>query len=204
MKIGLYFGTFNPVHVGHLVIANYMAEHTDLDQVWLVVSPQNPLKNKASLLPDFHRLSLVKEAIDDNNKLKPCDIEFSLSKPSYTVTTLTYLIEKYPDNEFSIIMGEDNLRSLHKWFNYDVILKSHNIYVYPRVLTIQEEQELEKYKLQEQHQFHNHPKIIFCNEAPVMKVSASFIRKAIKNGKDVKYLLTEPVYKYIEEMHFYK
>lgn len=204
MKIGLYFGTFNPVHVGHLVIANYMAEHTDLDQVWLVVSPQNPLKNKASLLPDFHRLSLVKEAIDDNNKLKPCDIEFSLSKPSFTVTTLTYLMEKHPENEFSIIMGEDNLRSLHKWFNYDVILKNHNIYVYPRVLTIQEEQELEKYKLQEQHKFHNHPKIIFCHEAPVMKVSASFIRKSIKDGKDVKYLLTEPVYKYIEEMHFYK
>ena len=124
-----------------------MAEYTDLDQVWLVVSPQNPLKNKASLLPDFHRLSLVKEAIDDNNKLKPCDIEFSLSKPSYTVTTLTYLMEKYPKEEFSIIMGEDNLRSLHKWFNHEVILKNHNIYVYPRVLTIQEEQELEKYKL---------------------------------------------------------
>ena len=204
MKVGLYFGTFNPVHVGHLVIANYMAEHTDLDQVWLVVSPQNPLKNKASLLPDFHRLSLVKEAIDDNNKLKSCDIEFSLSKPSYTVTTLTYLIEKYPKNEFSIIMGEDNLRSLHKWFNHEVILKNHNIYVYPRVLTIQEEKELEKYKPQEQNQFYKHPKIIFCNEAPVMKVSASFIRKSIKEGKDVKYLLTEPVYKYIEEMHFYK
>ena len=122
MKIGLYFGTFNPIHVGHLVIANYMADYTDLDQVWLVVSPQNPLKVKSSLLPDFHRLAIVKAAIDDNPKLRASDIEFKLSKPSYTATTLTYLAEKYPENKFSLIMGEDNLRTLHKWFNHEVIL----------------------------------------------------------------------------------
>jgi nicotinate-nucleotide adenylyltransferase len=118
MKIGLYFGTFNPIHVGHLVIANFMAEYTDLDQVWLVVTPQNPLKDKSTLLADFHRLALVKVAIDDNPKLRASDIEFNLPKPSYTITTLTYLRENYPSDSFSLIMGEDNLRTFHKWFNH--------------------------------------------------------------------------------------
>ena len=141
MNIGLYFGTFNPIHVGHLVIANYMADYTDLDQVWLVVTPQNPLKNKRTLLKDVHRLLLVKEAINDNFKLKASDIEFNLPKPSYTIKTLNKFIEKYPKNNFSLIMGEDNLRNFHKWFNYEVILKNHFIYVYPRVLTAQEEEQ---------------------------------------------------------------
>lgn len=139
MKIGLYFGTFNPIHVGHLVIANYMAEYTDLDQVWMVVTPQNPLKDKSTLLADFHRLALVKVAIDDNTKLRASDIEFNLPKPSYTMTTLTYLKEKHPNYSFALIMGEDNLRTFHKWFNHEVILKNHSFYVYPRVLTEQEE-----------------------------------------------------------------
>ena len=116
MKIGLYFGTFNPIHVGHLVIANYMADYTDLDQVWLVVSPQNPLKVKSSLLADYHRLAIVQEAVEDNPKLKASDIEFHLNKPSYTSATLAHLKEKYPNYEFSLIMGEDNLRTLHKWY----------------------------------------------------------------------------------------
>jgi nicotinate-nucleotide adenylyltransferase len=204
MKVGLYFGTFNPIHVGHLVIANYMADFTDLDQVWLVVSPQNPLKEKSTLLADYHRLALVKVAIDDNPKLRASDIEFNLSKPSYTAKTLAYLQEKYPETQFALIMGEDNLRTLHKWHNHGVLLKNHTIYVYPRVLTVQEEAEVTGINAEIGNDFANNPNVIFCEEAPVMKVSASFVRAAIKAGKDVRYLLTAPVQKYIEEMHFYR
>jgi len=204
MKIGLYFGTFNPIHVGHLVIANFMAEYTDLDQVWLVVTPQNPLKDKSTLLADFHRLALVKVAIDDNPKLRASDIEFNLPKPSYTITTLTYLREKYPNDSFSLIMGEDNLRTFHKWFNHEVIMEKHKIYVYPRVLTMQEELEVVAMSADLINDYKSHQNVEFCEEAPVMKVSSSFIRQSIKEGKDVRYLLTEPVRKYVDEMNFYK
>jgi nicotinate-nucleotide adenylyltransferase len=204
MKIGLYFGTFNPIHVGHLVIANFMAEYTDLDQVWLVVTPQNPLKDKSTLLADFHRLALVKVAIDDNPKLRASDIEFNLPKPSYTITTLTYLREKYPNDSFSLIMGEDNLRTFHKWFNHEVILEKHKIYVYPRVLTMQEELEVVAMSADLINDYKSHQNVEFCEEAPVMKVSSSFIRQSIKEGKDVRYLLTEPVRRYVDEMNFYK
>jgi nicotinate-nucleotide adenylyltransferase len=204
MKIGLYFGTYNPVHVGHLVIANYMAEYTDLDQVWLIVSPQNPLKEKSSLLADYHRLALVKIAIDDNPKLRASDIEFKLPKPSYTATTLAYLQEKHPEHEFALIMGEDNLRTLHKWQNHEIILKNHKIYVYPRVLTTQEEAEVSTINAQIGNDFAQNTNVVLCDDAPVMKVSASFIRQAIKDNKDVRYLLTEPVHKYIDEMNFYR
>lgn len=204
MKIGLYFGTFNPIHVGHLVIANYMAEFTDLDQVWLVVSPHNPLKEKSTLLADHHRLALVQVAIEDNVNLRASDIEFKLPKPSYTVTTLTHLKERYPQHEFALIMGEDNLRTLHKWYNHDYLLKNHRIYVYPRVLTIQEEAEVQEIGKQTNNAFSEHQNVILCEDAPVMKVSASFIRNAIRDKKDVRYLLTDPVQKYIDEMNFYK
>jgi len=205
VKIGLYFGTFNPIHVGHLVIANYISEFTDLDQVWLVVTPQNPLKQKKSMLSDFHRLALVKEAIDDNRKLRVSDIEFKIKKPNYTIHTLAHLIEKHPENDFSLIMGEDNLRGFHKWFNYEEILDQHKIYVYPRVLTPQEESERDRNKKQEQlDSFRSHPNISFCEDAPVMKVSSSFIRAAIKDKKDVRYLLSEPVFRYVDEMKFYQ
>ena len=204
MKVGLYFGTFNPIHVGHLVIANFMAEYTDLDQVWLVVTPQNPLKDKSTLLADFHRFALVKEAIDDNSKLRASDIEFNLPKPSYTITTLTYLKEKYPNDSFSLIMGEDNLRTFHKWFNHEVILEKHKIYVYPRVLTMQEELEVVAMSADLINDYKSHNNVEFCEDAPVMKVSSSFIRQSIKEGKDVRYLLTEPVRKYVDEMNFYK
>ena len=204
MKIGLYFGTFNPIHVGQLVIANYMADFTDLDQVWLIVSPHNPLKEKSTLLTDLHRLALVKIAIDDNPKLRASDIEFSLPKPSYTATTLAYLKEKYPQHNFALIMGEDNLRTLHKWYNHDVILKNHTIYVYPRVLTVQEEAEVTGINSHIGNDFAENANVVFCDDAPVMKVSASFVRNAIRDGKDVRYLLTEPVHKYIEEMNFYR
>lgn len=204
MKIGLYFGTYNPIHVGHLVIANYMADYTDLDQVWLVVSPQNPLKEKSTLLADHHRLELVRIAIDDNDKLSVSDIEFRLPKPSYTVTTIAHLREKYPQHEFALIMGEDNLRTLHKWFNHDYLLKNHTIYVYPRVLTTQEEAEVVSIGKETINEFAVHPNVVICDDAPVMKVSASFIRNAIREGNDVRYLLTEPVRKYVDEMNFFR
>ena len=197
-KVGLYFGTFNPIHVGHLIIANYMADYTELDEVWLVVSPQNPLKKRETLLKDHHRLTLVRIAVEDNLKLMACNEEFNLPIPSYTVNTLAYLKEKFITHEFHLIMGEDNLRSFHKWKNQDEILNNHKIYVYPRVLT---EQEMED-NANEYSSF-NHVNVIRC-EAPIMKISSSFIRKAIKNKKDVRYLLTPDVHKYVEEMNFYK
>jgi nicotinate-nucleotide adenylyltransferase len=204
MKIGLYFGTFNPIHVGHLVIANYMAEYTELEQIWLVVTPHNPLKDKSTLLNDRHRFNMVQEAIFDNAKLKASDVEFKLPKPSYTITTLTYLQEKHSKHEFSLIMGEDNLRTFHKWYNHEVILEKHKLYVYPRVLTVHEELEVKTISNDLLNNYRSHKNVIICDDAPIMKVSSSFIRDAIKNGKDVRYLLTEPVYKYIDEMNFYK
>ena len=202
MKVGLYFGSFNPIHVGHLIIANYMADYTDFDQVWFVVSPHNPHKKKSSLLADIHRLTLVKVAIEGNDKIRASDIEFKLKTPSYTATTLAHLKEKHPKNEFSLLMGEDNLRTFHKWYNYEEIIDNHKIYVYPRVLTEQEKTVVEKSKgiaavLE-------HKNVILCDEVPVMKISSSFIRKAIKNGNDVQYLLSEPVLKYVDEMNFYR
>ena len=204
MKIGLYFGTFNPVHVGHLVIANYMAANSDMDQVWLVVSPQNPLKKKSNLLEDYHRLALVKEGIKDNSNLRASDIEFRLPKPSYTATTLAYLKEKHSENEFALIMGEDNLRTFHKWQNHDTILENHEVYVYPRVHTIQELEDLSTEKGQEKNSFDDHRNVHICNDVPIMNISSSFIRNHIKEGKDVRYLLTEPVHQYLVEMNFYK
>ncbi len=204
MKIGLYFGTFNPIHVGHMIIANYMADYTDIDEVWLVVTPQNPLKIKSSLLKDSQRLALVREAVYENNKLKASDIEFGLDRPNYTSHTLVHLMEKYPEHEFSLIMGEDNMRNFHKWFNFEVLLKNHSIYIYPRVLTPQEKNEEGNKDIGRVEAMKARKNIIFCNEAPIMKVSSSFIRKAIKNKKDVRYLLTDPVFKYIDEMNFYK
>ena len=200
MKIGLYFGTFNPIHVGHLIISNYFANKTDLDQVWLVVSPHNPLKDKATLLKDFHRLDMVKEAIEDNLKLKACDIEFKLPKPSYTVTTLAHLKEMYPNDEFSLIMGEDSLRSLNKWYNYEVILKNYKIYVYPRAVLMNELTEDKEFRAP----LYDHSNIETLQDVPIMRISASYIRDAIKKGEDIRYMVTEPVLRYIEEMRFYK
>ena len=196
-KIGLFFGTFNPIHVGHMIIANYMANYTDLDQVWLVVTPQNPHKQKSSLLEDYHRLAIVREATSDNNKLKASNIEFDLPKPSYTINTLVYLEETHSDTDFVLIMGEDNLRTFSKWKNYEQIIERCELYVYPRALTIQEQTD--------DHSNTNftHEKVKM-HDLPVMKVSASFIRNAIKNKQDVRYLLTEPVHNYITEMHFYE
>ena len=147
---------------------------------------------------------MVQAAIQDNDKLRASDVEFKLAQPNYTSTTLAHLKEKYPQHTFSMIMGEDNLRTLHKWYNHEHLMENYTFYVYPRVLTIQEEEEVVEMGSLSENGFMKHPSIIMCEDAPVMKVSASFIRQAIKDGKDVRYLLTEPVHKYLDEMNFYK
>jgi nicotinate-nucleotide adenylyltransferase len=181
-----------------------MADYTDLDEVWLVVSPQNPLKKKSSLLEDYHRLAIVKVAIDDNLKLRASDIEFNMPRPSYTSDTLAYIKDKHQEHQFHLIMGEDNLRTFHKWKNYENILENHKVYVYPRVLTMQEEEEVEEIGYLPKNELQRHDNVVLCDDAPIMKVSSSFIRQAIKEGNDVRYLLTDPVHKYVEEMNFYR
>lgn len=189
MKTGLFFGSFNPIHIGHLIIANTMAENTDLEQVWFVVSPQNPFKKQKSLLHEFDRLDMVEKAIQDNYKLKTSDVEFHLPRPSYTIDTLTVMQEKYPEHEFGIIMGGDNLSHFKKWKNYDKILEYFSLYVYPRPDSRPSELD-------------EHPKVNFV-EAPLMSISATFIRKSIKDQKSIRYLVPEPVEHYIREKQFY-
>jgi nicotinate-nucleotide adenylyltransferase len=191
-KVGLYFGTFNPIHIGHLAIANHMAEHSDLDEIWMVVTPQNPFKKKSSLLDNFQRLEMVHLATENYPKLKPSDIEFNLSRPNYTVNTLAHLQEKYPSYSFALIMGEDNLKSFHKWKNYEVILENHELYVYPRI----SEGTVETI-------FDAHPRIHKI-AAPIMEISSTFIRNSIKEGKNIRPLLPEKVWDYVDEMNFYK
>jgi nicotinate-nucleotide adenylyltransferase len=192
MKIGLYFGTFNPVHIGHMVIANHMAEYSPLEQIWMVVTPHNPLKKKSTLLDDHHRLQMVFLATADYPKIKPSDVEFKLPQPNYTVHTLAHLQEKFPQHEFSLIMGEDNLNSLQKWKNYDVILNNHDIYIYPRP----DVQQLPA-------EFVNHSRI-FKIDAPVMEISSTAIRESIRNGKNFRPLLPHKVWEYVEHNLFYK
>jgi nicotinate-nucleotide adenylyltransferase len=202
MKVGLYFGTFNPIHIGHLIIANHFAEYSGLDQIWMVVTPHNPLKNKDTLLDDYQRLQLVFLATEDYPKIKPSDIEFKLPQPNYTVNTLAYLQEKYPQNTFSLLMGEDNLKSLHKWKNHEVILQNHEIYVYPRIsseLDTSLKSELAKQNLT----YKNHPKIHFI-DAPIVEISSTFIRENIKNKKNIRPLLPEKVWEYIDHNNLYK
>jgi len=191
-KIGLYFGTFNPIHVGHLTLANYLAEFSDLDEVWLVVTPHNPLKKKKTLLDDVHRLAMVRIAVEDYPKLKASNVEFDLPQPNYTVNTLAHLEEKYPEDHFCLIMGEDNLKSFHKWKNYDVILNRYDVYVYPRI----SEGDLPE-------AFAKHPRIHLI-DAPIMELSSTFIRNAIKIGKDIRPMLPCDVWKYLDEMNFYR
>lgn len=190
MKTGLFFGSFNPIHVGHLIIANFMASQTDLDEVWIVVTPQNPLKERKSLANDYDRLHLVEVAIEDNTALKASKIEFELPKPSYTIDTLTYLKEKNPKREFVLIMGSDNIGSLHKWKNYEKILSDHSIYVYRR--PSYEEGELA-----------SHPSVTIF-EAPLMNISASYIRKCIQDGHSIQYLVSPKVFESLEGSSMYK
>jgi nicotinate-nucleotide adenylyltransferase len=186
-KVGLFFGSFNPIHIGHLAIANYIVEFTELDRIWFVVTPHNPLKPKKTLLADNHRYYMVNLAVEDNRRFKASNIEFKLPQPSYTVNTLAYLKEKYPDLEFSLIMGADNILTIQKWKNYEYILQNYKIYVYPRP----------GYNLDNI----NYKNVITVN-APIMQISASFIRNAIKSGKDVRYFLLPKVWEFIDEMRF--
>ncbi len=192
MKIGLYFGTFNPIHIGHLIIANHIVEFTDLEQVWMVVTPHNPFKKKDTLLADNIRLELVYLATEAYPKIRPSDIEFKLEQPNYTVHTLAHLQDKFPQHEFALLMGEDNLKSLHKWKNYEVILAYHNFYVYPR-LSAGEVPE----------QFENHPRIHVV-DAPVVEISSTSIRESIKNKKNVRPMLPEKVWQYVDHNNLYK
>jgi nicotinate-nucleotide adenylyltransferase len=195
-KIGLYFGSFNPVHIGHMAIAGYMTEFGGLDQLWFVVSSHNPLKKKETLLADHHRLFMTQLAIGDNNRLKATDIELKLPVPSYTIDTLTYLKEKYPKYEFCLVMGEDNLITLHKWKNAIVLVKKCPIYVYPRPYTEKPASLLLDQILLAAD--------IHRVDAPLMEISGTFIRDGIKNGKNMSYFLPAQVWKYIVEMHFYE
>lgn len=195
MKVGLYFGTFNPIHIGHLIIANHIAEYTDLEQIWLVVTPHNPFKKKSSLLDDYHRLEMVHLATKNYPKLKPSDIEFKLPQPNYTVNTLAHLQEKFPKHEFSLIMGEDNLNSLQKWKNYEVLLQNHDLYVYPRIF------QEPKVNLTALESFESKIHLV---DAPIVEISSTFIRNSIKNKKNVAPLLSEQVAQYIEHNLFYK
>jgi nicotinate-nucleotide adenylyltransferase len=190
MKIGLFFGSFNPIHNGHLIIANYVCETTDLDKVWLVVSPQNPLKQKESLLREYDRLHLINIAIEDNKNLKASSIEFKLPKPSYTIDTLIHLKDKYPQHQFSLIMGSDNLATIHKWKNYEMILKSYPIYTYKRSGS-------------EQNPFPENNNIVFL-DFPFLDISATFIRENLKKGISMQYFLPEAVWKYIDGTNLYK
>jgi len=192
MKVGLYFGTFNPIHVGHLIIANHLAENSDLDEVWMVVTPHNPLKKKSGLLEDYHRLHMIHLATERFDKIKPSDIEFKLPQPNYTINTLIHLTEKFPKYEFSLIMGEDNLKSLNKWKNYEQILKDYDIYVYPRISESEVPDE-----------FVNHPKIRKV-EAPIIELSSTFIRNSVKEDKDIRPMLDEKVWEYIDHNLFYR
>ena len=189
MKIGLYFGSFNPVHVAHLIIANHILNETDIEKVWFVVSPQNPFKSEAGLLNEYHRLHLVKTATERDNRIKATDIEFTLPKPSYTVNTLAYLAEKHPEHNFCIIMGSDSFQNLNKWKNYEAIIKSYPIYVYRRP------------GFEIENTVHADVHIV---EAPLLQLSATYIRKCIAEGKSIRYMLPDAVLEEIEKGGYYK
>ena len=190
MHIGLFFGSFNPVHVGHMVLANYMVEFTDIEKVWFVVSPHNPLKNKKSLLDQNQRLHMVNLAIGDSDLFKSNNIEFCLSQPSYTINTLAHLNEKYPQHTFSLIIGQDNLSSFHKWKNYEEIIKRFKLYVYPRPNAEASDLDLHKN--------------VIMTDAPLIEISSTFIRNALLEKKNVSFFVPESVWNYIDEMSFYR
>jgi len=192
MKIGLFFGTFNPIHIGHMIIANYMVEFSDLEEVWFVITPRSPFKLKETLLSNHHRLAMATIAVENYPKLKTSDAEFSLPQPNYTINTLIHIEEKFPNHQFCLLLGEDNLKGFQKWKNYEIILKNYELYVYPR---ISEEKVAPE--------FLNHPKIHRVN-APIVQISSTFIRNAIKDKKDISTMLPFNVWKYIDEMNFYK
>lgn len=188
-SIGLFFGSFNPIHLGHMIIAHYALEFTDLEEIWFVISPHNPFKDKKTLLADHHRYYMTNLAVEDQYRMKASNIEFQLSKPSYTIHTLAYLHERHPDKRFVLLTGSDVLPTFHKWKNYDQILEHYELYVYPRPNA-------------GPHPYQDHPKVTFI-EAPLMDISSSFIRESVRKGKDVSFLLPEKVYRHIMDMQFY-
>lgn len=189
MKIGLYFGSFNPVHIGHLIIANFAASCSDLNQVWFVVSPQNPFKESASLLNEYHRLHLVKSAIDGEKNLKTCNVEFNLPKPSYTVDSLSYLKEKFPEHEFSLLMGSDGFQNITKWKNYEIIVKNHIFYIYKRP----------GFYIKETHGANIH-----ILKAPLLEISSTFIRSLIKEKKSIRFFVPDIVKEEIDKWGYYR
>ena len=188
--IGLFFGSFNPIHTGHLIIAEYMATMTALHQVWFIVSPHNPLKNRATLANDFDRLHMVQLAIDDNPRLRASNIEFSLPKPSYTIDTMAYLHEKYPEHQFSLIMGSDNLESIHKWKNHEVLLERYDIHIYERAGS-------ENITIPPGARIHRH-------QVPLLLISSTYIRSQIAAGRSVRYLVPDSVYEYLDGSRLYR
>ncbi len=190
MHIGLFFGSFNPIHIGHLIISNYMANYTDIDQLWLVVSPHNPLKNKVELIYMYDRLEMAKLATEEINNIKVSDIEFRLPQPSYTIDTLAHLQERYPEHKFSLIMGSDNLNTLRKWKNYELVLRDYHIYIYPRPGALTSE-------------FISHPSVIIT-QTPLMEISSTFIRNAIKEKKSVRYFVPDSVLDFIDSKNLYR
>jgi len=189
MNIGLYFGSYNPIHIGHLIIGSHVANHTDIQQVWFVVSPQNPLKPSSVLLNEYHRLHLVQLALGDDPQLKASDVEFKLPRPSYTIDTLTYLNEKYPQHQFSIIMGSDSFQNLPRWKNFDLLLKNYSFIIYRRP----------GFEITE-----SYAAKVQILDAPLLEISATAIRQYIKAGKSVRYLLTDAVREEIEKTGYYK
>jgi nicotinate-nucleotide adenylyltransferase len=189
-RIGLFFGSFNPIHIGHLAIASWFVEFTDIDKVWFVVSPQNPFKEKKSLLADHHRLAMVRIAVEDDARFQVSDIEFKMPKPSYTIDTLTYLEEKYPDKKFVLITGADQLPTFDKWKNPDRLLELYPMYVYARP----------GYRGSK---YDKHPHVKIFN-TPLLDISSTFIRQSVKEKKDIRYLMPPKIWEYMREMHFYE
>lgn len=189
MHIGLFFGSFNPIHIGHLIIANHIVENTDIDKIWFVVSPHNPLKDSHSLLNEYDRLHLVRISIEDNPKFRASNIEFGLAKPSYTIDTLTYLAEKFPLERFSVIMGSDSFQNIHKWKNYEHLLKTYPLVVYKRP----------GFDITE-----THGAQLTVTEAPLLPISATYIRDLVKQGKSCRYLVHDAVYEYIRESNYFR
>ncbi len=189
MKVGLFFGSFNPIHVAHLIIANHILNETNIEKIWFVVSPQNPFKTESNLLNEYHRLHLLRIAIEDDNRIKASDIEFNLLKPSYTANTLIYLEEKYPDHEFCIIMGSDSFQNLHKWKNYGAIIKNYPVFVYLRP----------GFKIENKIGAN-----IIVVEAPMLQLSATLLRKYIHEGKSIRYMVPDKVLEEIERGGYYK